>query len=191
MSALGKTVERAKTLRSTLRFDTYKAVYEFLLWAEETQMHIDIRAFNMENVALTVGTTSRELLALKVPGLAEKRPSILVGDSVMVQKLNPTGARSTVYQGYVHAIKDLSVELKFDSSLHLQFSPSQRFNVQFTFSRKIMKVQHQGLASIEKCGPLLANWLFPSQRPLALGDSMVRAHIQVFTYIECGALFTD
>ena len=174
MSGLGQAIEHAKKLRSSLSFKTYKQVHEFLLWVEELQMHVDIRAYNMESVALSVGSSSRELLSLEVPGLAEKRPSILVGDSVYVRKANNApGANPTVYKGYAHVINGLSVELKFDSSLHLQFSPSQRFNVQFTFSRKLLKTQHQGLASVEKGGPLLANWLLPSQRPLVLKDSMV------------------
>ena len=43
-----------------------------------------------------------EYLALSVPGLAEGRPSLLVGDKVIVT--DPVHTESPAYEGYVHEV---------------------------------------------------------------------------------------
>jgi len=57
----------------------YTQYFTKLLFCEELQAEQDIRQFDMSNVALIKRGT---LYELSVPGLAEKRPSVLKGDSV-------------------------------------------------------------------------------------------------------------
>lgn len=46
-----------------------------------------------------------EFLALQVPGLAEGRPSLLIGDSVVLS--NSTYSEfSPSYQGYIHEVRN-------------------------------------------------------------------------------------
>lgn len=43
-----------------------------------------------------------EFLGLGVPGLAEGRPSVLLGDKVMLS--DPCDPQGPVYEGYVHEV---------------------------------------------------------------------------------------
>lgn len=63
---------------------TYVETFKNLLHLEECQMNIDIRNYDLSGVELTE-SQSKYLLFLKVPGLAEKRPSVLYGDAVYVR----------------------------------------------------------------------------------------------------------
>ena len=169
--ALGLVDKDIQRKRESLSFGTYKDFYQLLLWVEEIQMNKDIRAYNMEGVQMSHGV-DRDFLSLEVPGLAEKRPSVLVGDSVFVSKVGSSDMK--LYEGYAHHIRDISVELKFDNTFHRQFVREQRFNVQFTFSRKLLRVFHQGLENLTKRDKsLLTNWLFPRAESFALQDPLV------------------
>ena len=57
----------------------YKNKFSALLHVEEHQMNVDIRHYDMDNVTMSVYKQDRRLLTLKVPGLAENRPSLLRG----------------------------------------------------------------------------------------------------------------
>jgi helicase MOV-10 len=48
---------------------------------------------------------------LHVPGLAEKRPSVLVGDKIYVRQVNTNGHW---YQGFVHRVEMDEVVLRFN-----------------------------------------------------------------------------
>ena len=57
----------------------YKDKFSALLHVEEHQMNVDIRKYDMEAVTMNVYKENKKLLTLKVPGLAENRPSLLRG----------------------------------------------------------------------------------------------------------------
>lgn len=54
-----------------------------LLWLEEWQMQRDIRNFDIDNASLT--PCGQGFMTLSVPGLAEKRPSVLRGDHLFAR----------------------------------------------------------------------------------------------------------
>lgn len=86
MTAENKSVELIeleKKLRTPLRDETYATFFQTLLWAEELQMEIEIRRYDLR--APLQKTT--KLLRLAVPGLAEKRPSVLLGDKFVISPL--------------------------------------------------------------------------------------------------------
>ena len=58
-----------------------------LLWAEEAQKNVDIRAYDLfvKSPFPGVGTS---LYSIFVPGLAEKRPSVLKGDFVWIDEVH-------------------------------------------------------------------------------------------------------
>ena len=59
----------------------YVSHFHNLLWTEEIQMNIDILSYNIENTSFT---KKDSYLMLQVPGLAEKRPSILRGMTTVI-----------------------------------------------------------------------------------------------------------
>jgi helicase MOV-10 len=97
--------------------------------------------------------------------LAEKRPSVLVGqllysknlkhfylnnfppyigDRILVQQHGTTDGRW--YEGHVHAIRQLEVLLCFHSSFN-RHPEGQRFHVRFKLNRIPLRRQHQALGS--------------------------------------------
>ncbi|BFZ08818.1 hypothetical protein BsWGS_11857 [Bradybaena similaris] len=127
-------------LTQDLSFHNYSRRMSTLLHLEEIQMQMDIREFDMDRVCLhPVG----EFLALTVPGLAEGRPSVLIGDQIILSSPeDPEGPR---YVGYVHELTATDVHLKFSPEFHSRYG-GQDYNVQFTFSRTTLRRSHQSVS---------------------------------------------
>ncbi|CAG5133124.1 unnamed protein product, partial [Candidula unifasciata] len=127
-------------LSQELSFPNYSRRMSTLLYLEEIQMQMDIREFDMNRVCLhPVG----EFLALTVPGLAEGRPSVLIGDQIILSSPeDPEGPR---YVGYVHELTATEVYLKFSPEFHSRYG-GQDYNVQFTFSRTPLRRCHQSVS---------------------------------------------
>ena len=87
-----------------------------------------------------------KFLCLTVPGLAEKRPSLLRGDFVLAV---PVGVNNLKYQGFIHRVQQDTILLLFAKSFHAQFVNCP-YNIEFNFPRRTMKILHQGLNLIEK-----------------------------------------
>lgn len=82
-----------------------------------------------------------EFLALAVPGLSEGRPSVLVGDRVILREpFMPED--SPEYEGYVHEVRRDEVWLKFVDSFHSSYN-GQDYNARFTFNRTTLRRCHQ------------------------------------------------
>lgn len=68
-------------LLKQLTFDTYKERFHVLLYLEEVAQTLNIQQYDMEGAIMR---RCEEYLALEVPGLAEKRPSLLIGDRAVI-----------------------------------------------------------------------------------------------------------
>ena len=99
--------------------------------------------------------------SLPVPGLAEKRPSVLVGtsfnfvfrrqrliralgDRILVQEVDAPEGRW--YEGYVHVVRQAEVGLRFHTSFG--WSPTQRYHIRFKLNRIPVKRQHQAMDTV-------------------------------------------
>ncbi|KAG6853379.1 hypothetical protein C0991_004840 [Blastosporella zonata] len=118
----------------------YNRHFKHLLWIEEHQMEWDLEIYDMTNVRLT---TYPPFYLLEVPGLAEKRPSVLVGDRILVQAVG--AQKGHWFEGGVHAVRKEEVNLRFDRSF--RWTRDQLFNVRFKLNRYPARRQHQALDS--------------------------------------------
>ena len=95
-----------------------------LLHVEELQMEVDMAKYKMEKAKLKKPKAKAEnprskseiqrFLTLEVPGLAEKRPSLVRGDRLFVRKLAVDGTpENKKYEGYVHRVELNQVFLRF------------------------------------------------------------------------------
>ena len=82
--------------------------------------------------------------SLQVPGLSEKRPSVLYGDQMWVRA---SGSQDTPFEGYVHEIRDTSVYLQFNKKF--KFVPGRQYEIEFRLNRLVFRRMHQGLGCIE------------------------------------------
>ncbi|KAK7046911.1 Rna helicase [Favolaschia claudopus] len=118
--------------------NTYARHYKFLLWIEEFRMERDLEHYDIPNAKLTVHNFYH---LLDVPGLAEKRPSVLVGDRILVQK--HSSASGHWFEGGVHFVRKEEVGLRTHSSFRA--SPADRFNIRFKLNRYPLRRQHLAL----------------------------------------------
>ena len=134
-------------------FGKYAKHLQKLLWVEELQLKRDLSKFHM----LRRGTSlirrpAGSLLWLSVPGLAEKRPSILRGDLVEIPSIWPNDrntrggqSRPVVYRGRVDRVELDAVGLRFDDDFSSRYKPGERVEVYFVLARGFLRLQHQGL----------------------------------------------
>ena len=130
-------------LRQKMSAENYCQRFQLLLYAEEKQMEVDIRRYDMSNVKMDL--RPNKLFYLEVLGLAENRPSVLKGDSLIV---NFNNDRTKTYEGVVHEVHDLGVLLGFSKRLADKFIPGNRFDVQFTFNRFPLRTMHRAVEHI-------------------------------------------
>lgn len=69
------------TILEGLTRDNYESYFKTLLIMEEIRMEEDMRSYDMERV--TMRRKGTQFLTLEVPGLAEKRPSLVHGDYIL------------------------------------------------------------------------------------------------------------
>merc|ERR1719399_1001492 len=104
-----------------------------LLFAEELQRRYDMSLYD---ITVTEPLDAfNGLHSIEVPGLAEKRPSVLRGDSVLL-----TCAQGR-FIGYVHKVALESIEVSF----HQSFLNQPPFQVKFDFSRGSLRFMHRAI----------------------------------------------
>ncbi|KAF8217659.1 P-loop containing nucleoside triphosphate hydrolase protein [Mycena galopus ATCC 62051] len=159
-------------LPHVLDSNTYALHFKHLLWIEEFRMERDLEHYDISNAKLS---THNHYYFLNVPGLAEKRPSVLVGDRILVQK----PAASTPghwFEGGVHFVRKEDVGLRFHSSFRA--SPADRFNVRFKLNRYPLRRQHLALGTAYSEDRVL--FPLPLHVPSAMYPTQARARMKVF-----------
>lgn len=142
-------------LLEPLSMSNYVDRFHTLLFTEEVQMEIEMREFDMQRVVMH---PCSELLKLPVPGLAEGRPSLLIGDKVLVKE-SLEDSSGPVYEGYIHAVHSQDVLLRFNPGFHQNFN-RQEFDVAFMFNRTPLQRIHQAVSFANNIGN---DVLFPEQ----------------------------
>ncbi|KAI0945598.1 hypothetical protein AcW1_001783 [Taiwanofungus camphoratus] len=152
---------RTTHLPQTLDHQTHGRHFKTILWVEEYRMEQDLHAYDMTGVTFK---KEKLLYYLIVPGLAEKRPSVVVGDRIEVQPSSSTPGRC--FEGWVHVVRLDDVGIDF----HASFKPTagQRFNVRFKLNRIPLLRQHQALSAFP---PAPQRFLFPVAGHAGLGHA--------------------
>lgn len=126
-------------LSQPLHISNYAKKLSTLLYAEEVHMEKEMREFDLFQVILR---RSCDFLTLEVPGLAEGRPSLLLGDRVIVKY---AGQRSSPkYEGFIHEIRAAEILLKFNNDFHDSYE-HQYVDAQFYFNRTPLRRCHQAI----------------------------------------------
>ncbi|KAI0048937.1 P-loop containing nucleoside triphosphate hydrolase protein [Auriscalpium vulgare] len=160
---------RRTVLPASLNKDTYGRHFKTLLWIEEGRMERDLQTYDIDDARLT---RHNQYYYLEVPGLAEKRPSVLTGDRILVQRHG--AATGKWFEGHVHTVRKEEVGLRFHGSFPIP-SADQLHNVHFKLNRTPLRRQHQALdtAFIER------RVLFPTQQHV---DGMVPSNVSMMNF---------
>uniref|UniRef100_A0AAR2L8C5 RNA helicase n=1 Tax=Pygocentrus nattereri TaxID=42514 RepID=A0AAR2L8C5_PYGNA len=131
---------------SVLSFQNYAERFHLLLYLEESQMWVDIKRYNKDDVTMERDQRNKKLLMLEVPGVSENRPSVLRGDHLLLTKSEDLHLLSvTKYKGYVHRVELDQLKLSFSSKFLDSFIDNMKFRVEFTFNRLLMRLQHRAV----------------------------------------------
>ncbi|XP_016113209.1 RNA helicase Mov10l1 [Sinocyclocheilus grahami] len=128
--------------------------FSALLWLEELQAEREIREFSLTGAILRKGAV---YLHLEVPGLAEGRPSLFIGDKVLLKK-PCSGGTVIEYISYVMEISDEDVSLRVNADFQKNYL-GEPLDVEFSFNRLTMRRCHCALEQSKHFGD---NILFPS-----------------------------
>ncbi|KAJ7054531.1 P-loop containing nucleoside triphosphate hydrolase protein [Mycena amicta] len=129
-------------LPSVFDSNGYGRHFKQLLWIEEHRMENDLGLYDISGTKLT---RYQAYYYLDVPGLAEKRPSVLVGDRILVQKQGAADS-GRWFEGGVHVVRQKEVGIRFHYSFPTA-APSDLFAVRFKLNRYPLRRQHLALDS--------------------------------------------
>ncbi|XP_046971212.1 putative helicase mov-10-B.1 isoform X3 [Vanessa cardui] len=85
--------------------NNYMLYFHHLLWWEEIICRINLRKYNMAGVEIE---QRGDVFVLEVPGLAEKRPSLLRGDRVFIR---PVSSPNVIFESVIKDIDDCHIHL--------------------------------------------------------------------------------
>uniref|UniRef100_A0A671K5I0 RNA helicase n=1 Tax=Sinocyclocheilus anshuiensis TaxID=1608454 RepID=A0A671K5I0_9TELE len=159
---LPRSKEIVRVLDSQLCMKNYTECFHLLLHLEEIQMEVDIKKYDLYGKTMTLDKSNKKLLILKVPGVAENRPSVLRGDTLNVCLSEDRNQPITVYQGYVHRVELDRVKLGFSKKLLQKFVSNMKFDVEFNINRFPIRLQHRAVELAGQHG--LGDVLFPSDK---------------------------
>ncbi|XP_051889853.1 RNA helicase Mov10l1 isoform X2 [Pristis pectinata] len=117
-------------LAEPLSMLNYKDRFSTLLWLEEINAEMEITEFNVTAVVLQ---KHGDFLVLEVPGLVEGRPSIVIGDQIILKNSYYTQTE-VQYSGFVTKVCDNELMLKFNSAF-VQTYGGEPVDVEFTYNR--------------------------------------------------------
>ncbi|KAI3752033.1 hypothetical protein L2E82_23135 [Cichorium intybus] len=134
----------------------YVLFFKTLINMEEMKLEDDMRMYDMQNVVLK---RKYRFLALEVPGLAERRPSLVQGDFIIAKPSSQNEDNAyALYKGHILRVEAEEVHLSFHDDLHSYHSEGDRYDVQFEYNRLGMRRLYQ---AIEAAGKLDSDLLFP------------------------------
>uniref|UniRef100_A0A4W4DYM7 RNA helicase n=1 Tax=Electrophorus electricus TaxID=8005 RepID=A0A4W4DYM7_ELEEL len=178
-------------LEAPLAFSNYAERFHLLLHLEESQMLVDIKAYDKEDVTMKQDKLNKKLLVLQVPGVSENRPSVLRGDHLLVTKSKDVHLQNiTKYKGYVHRVELDQLKLGFSSKFLASFIDKMKFRVEFTVNRVPLRLQHRAVQLAVQ--HQLEDVLFPvgskatipgSQRLLSLFDRKLEENTEQYTAV--------
>ncbi|KAK7366576.1 hypothetical protein VNO80_08569 [Phaseolus coccineus] len=159
---------------------TYSHYFKALIIMEEIQLEEDMRTYDMESVSMR--KRNNQFLSMEVPGLAERRPSLVHGDNIFVKLSSGRGNNTTqVYEGFIHRVEADEIYLKFDPGFHYYHRDENVYDVHFTYNRINMRRLYQAAVAAENLG---TDFLFPS-------TSSRKRHIKTTALVPISGTFNE
>jgi hypothetical protein len=143
------------------------------LYAEEIQFRNELDEFRMENV--TVRRIAGSKIIIIVPGLAESRPSLLVGDKISIE------FHYVQHYGYIWEIHELEIVVSISDKLYRKLNDNTPVNVNFELNELPFKLMHQGINRIQRS--TWTNLIHPLYE-LRVSDSGIRVDQQFNTELN-------
>jgi RNA helicase armi len=130
----------------------YVQKFHHLLHIEELEMK---RAFESFKIDCGRFTNKDDYLRLEVKDVAEKRPSIIIGDQVLISDF--TG---NLYAGYIHKLENDAILIKCHEGFH-KIHNNKEYKIEFVFKRSTYKRLHHALDQMASRNCLGMDFIFP------------------------------
>lgn len=140
-----------------LTSENYVAKMRYCLYLEEIAMEIQFAKYKIERGHFE---NKSEYLRLQVEGIAEKRPSITIGDSIRATDKSPENGKRPIYEGCIHKVEQNSILVKFHPEFHQRHN-SKDYRIDFIFSRTSFKRQQNALDKAVSQVGLGFDFIFP------------------------------
>lgn len=132
------------------------------LYMEEIAMEIQFAKYKIERGHFV---NKDDYLRLMVEGVAEKRPSITIGDKIIVKERNQLNSAQPSYEGYIHKVEKDAILVKFHRDFH-QKHEHKDYRIEFIFSRSTFKRQQHALDKTISQPGLGYEFIFPEIKNL-------------------------
>lgn len=176
-SGISEAIKKLLPAQDSFTAAERMARFKTLLLLEYHQHMVDVQKYNLNSVPLQ-RTTGGGLLRLKVPGLAENRPSVMRGDRIYARQSNSN--EQSDYEGFVWEVEMDSVLLKFASKFHDAHVEGLTYDVRFTVGTGPFRFMLQALdGAIKKPQTFMEAAFDPlviqmASMSLSLGSSLER-----------------
>ncbi|MGH0156260.1 UNVERIFIED_CONTAM: hypothetical protein FKN15_042012 [Acipenser sinensis] len=131
-------------LAEPLSRSVFRSRFSALLWLEELHAESEAKEFSLSGAFLR---RSASYLQLEVPGVSEGRPSVSIGDKVILRKPIENGV-GVEYVAYITEINDEELSLRVNCEFHHNYL-GEPLDVEFTFNRLTMRRCHAALDQAE------------------------------------------
>uniref|UniRef100_A0A6P4EER3 RNA helicase n=1 Tax=Drosophila rhopaloa TaxID=1041015 RepID=A0A6P4EER3_DRORH len=147
------------SIKNPLDFQNYVQRLGLFLHLEEIECFVSFRNYDRDRAHFV---RDGEYLALQIENLAERRPSLVVGD--VVRTINPwvdaNSRENKTYEGVIHKVLFNRVLLKFNASFQQKYN-GEDYRLEFYFSRFGFRKQHHAVSQIRSV--MGEQFLFPSK----------------------------
>lgn len=134
-----KLLELKPNLNKELTYQTYEDVFHTLLHLEEMQIMRMMQKYNKDQACFI---RNGEFLMLEVENLAEKRPSLIIGDKILA--MDPNKNTRTILEGVIHKVGGKHVYLKFSPNFHQGYN-GEDYKIVAEHSRSVYKKMHHAI----------------------------------------------
>lgn len=149
-------------------FETnYAKSMHTLLMAEELAMENSLRLYDMKNVSLR---RRGQLYVLRVPGLAEARPSVLCGDKIRVT------VDKKAFRGAVEFVESEEILVAFHQKFKDLFLGGNELTVdlvRFELSHVLLDMQHEAVDKM----PSYKSYVLPREEDFAIDEAFRRLSV--------------
>ncbi|XP_041650472.1 RNA helicase Mov10l1 [Cheilinus undulatus] len=153
VEAQGDVLVVQPCLGEALSSSNMQSRFSTLLWLEELHLERELKEFTINGALLRKGAV---YLHLEVLGLAEGRPSLFIGDRIVLKKPRGDGLVME-YVSYVTEINEEDVSLRVNSDFHRSYL-GEPLDVEFSYNRLTARRCHNALEQTKQFGEIL----FPS-----------------------------
>lgn len=156
---------------------TYGSWFQALVYLEEEQSRLLLDMYSLENVELKANHPRYDL---EVKGLAENRPSVLVGDYILVSHTDTAddGTRRNWFEGRVHNVLLNRVSLRFGEEFSVY--KGNKVDVKFVLNQLPYRRMHHALSNSFRPARLL----FPGPEHLRGARRVTQAQINMISPIN-------